>query len=292
MSGAAAADDHSSLAEDSEYDDSEMKEDSGLVETNEVSEVNEAPVDVNAPPGLADGGGAAASSGDGGGAAASSGEGGAAAASSGEGGAAAATRAVYTGGRLVLMPYLEREDVGTYGIYVGNWSGRRKLQIVNDHLGADLIARNAAQVLIAQEVDPMFIAALRDPERSREAKSAPHPVAGEDTPTVVGDGQGRNYNERFVNLTPWHVAVGTEGTSSEASTLIVAARSSVAKSSTVVEWRKLFHCMYQKKGKKHLAYSRILCAQVEWRSPVHGYRATQFLNLHFHNLVAKKELRP
>ena len=142
--------------------------------------------------------------------------------------------------------------------------------------------------MIAQEVDPAFIKALRDPSSSREAKSAPHHVMGQETPTVVGSGQGRNYNERPANLKPWHVAEADEGPGSEASTLIVAARSSLALSSTMVEWHKLFHCQYKKKGKLAMAYSRVLCAQINWRKPMHGQTSVQFLNVHFHNLPAKK----
>ena len=140
--------------------------------------------------------------------------------------------------------------------------------------------------MIAQEVDEQFIKALRDPESSKEAKSAPHVVKGQDTPTVVGEGKGRNYNERPRNLNQWHVIH-----ESGVSTLIVAARSPLAKSSTVVEWQKMFHCTYKKGGKEHNCYSRILVAQVEWAAPMWGLKNVQILNLHFHNMVAKK-VRP
>ena len=74
-------------------------------------------------------------------------------------GSGAGSSGVFSGGREVLMPYLARDDVGSFGIYVGNWSGRRKKQVVNDHIAADLIARNAAQIMIAQEVGPKFVEA-------------------------------------------------------------------------------------------------------------------------------------
>ena len=263
----AGADVASSLDEDSEYErcspSRELIPDSGHCETQEVSEVNVAPLDVSAPP-VTDtrGCGEASSSG------------------------------VWCRGRLVQHPYLQRDDVGSYGVYVGNWSGRRKLAVINDHIAADLIARNPAQILIAQEVDQQFIKALRDPESSKEAKSAPHVVKGQDTPTVVGEGKGRNYNERPRNLNQWHVATGTEGDGSEASTLIVAARSPLAISCTRVEWQKKFHCTYKKGGKEHNCYSRILVAQVEWAAPLWGLKNVQILNLHFHHLVAKKVRQP
>ena len=250
----------SSLDEDSEYERrEEMVPDSGHCETQEVREVQVAPLDVAAPP-VTDthGCGGASSSG------------------------------VWCRGRLVQNPYLLREDVGSYGVYVGNWSGRRKLAVINDHIAADLIARNPAQILIAQEVDQQFIKALRDPESSKEAKSAPHWVEGQDTPTVVGDGKGRNYAERPQNLKQWHVAVGSEGDGSEASTLIVAARSPLAKSSTVVEWQKMFHTRYRHGGTERKSYSRILVAQVEWAAPMWGLKNVQILNLHCHHMLAKK----
>ena len=245
----------SSLDEDSEHEGrDELVPDSGHCETQEVREVRVAPLDTH-------GCGGASSSG------------------------------VWCRGRMVQSPHAQRDDVGCYGVYVGNWSGRRKLAVINDHIGADLIARNPAQILIAQEVDPRFIAALRDPGSSSEAQSAPHWVEGQDTPTVVGDGKGRNYAERPRNLKQWHVAEGSEGDGSEASTLIVAARSPLAKSSTVVEWQKMFHCRYKNRGREHKSYSRILVAQVEWAAPMWGLRNVQILNLHCHNMVAKK-VRP
>ena len=98
----AGADAASSLDEDSEFErcspSRELIPDSGHCETQEVSEVNVPPLDVSAPP-LTDtrGCGEASSSG------------------------------VWCRGRLVQHPYLQRDDVGSYGVYVGSWSGRRKL---------------------------------------------------------------------------------------------------------------------------------------------------------------------
>ena len=257
LRGAAMSLSASSLDEDSEYERRDGHEDSGHCETQEVREVNEAPLPVTDTHGC----GGAWSSG------------------------------VWCRGRMVQSPFLQRDDVGGYGVYIGNWSGKRRMAVINDHIAADLIARNPAQILIAQEVDQTFIKALRDPESSKEARSAPHPVAGEDTPTVVGDGKGRNYAERPQNLKQWHVAEGSEGDDSQATTLIVAARSPLAKSSTVVEWQKMFHDRYMKRRKTCLAYSRILVAQVEWQVPMWGLSNVQILNLHCHNMVAKKVIR-
>ena len=206
------------------------------------------------------------------------------------GGGGAASSGVYCHGREVVAPYLQRDDIGTFGVYVGNWSGRRKLTVINNHIAADLIVRNAAQVIVAQEVDDRFIAALLEPQLSREAMSAPHPVPEQPSPTVVGASGACDYADRPANLSPWCVASGAEGHGSESTTLIIAARSTVAKSSKVVEWNKMFHCMYTNKQRQSMAYSRLLIAQVEWIKPMHGRASHIFLNAHLHNLVAKQEL--
>ena len=205
----------------------------------------------------------------------------------GAGSSGAGSSGVFSGRREVISPYLSRDDVGSFGIYVGNWSGRRRRQVVNDHIAADLIARNAAQILIAQEVDPQFVAALLAPASSAEARSAPQPIASQTSPTSVGE--SRNYHERPVNLTPWTVAQhDAEGDESEAASLLIAARSSVAESSTVVEWHKMYHNTYKRKGREHYCYSRMLTAQIAFRQRMHGRTHMQFMNVHFHHMVAKK----
>ena len=242
---------HRSAAEDSEYEPSDLRPDSGLVETQEIRIVNEPPIPIR--------GGGAASSG------------------------------VFCGAREVLAPYLQRDDVGSVGVYIGNWSGRRRKQVINDHIAADLIARNAAQIMMAQEVDQQFIQALLDPSSSAEAQSAPARIEGQSSPTIVGKGQGSTYAERPVNLAPWYVALhDAEGDESQASTLLIAARSTFAKSSTAVEWHKMYHNSYKRNGKSHLCYSRMLTAQIEFKKKVHGRSHLQFLNVHFHHMVAKK----
>ena len=246
-----ASEQASSLAEDSETEKNDLREDTGFVESNAFRVSQD--VDTH-------GGGATGSG-------------------------------VWSDGREVIAPYRSRGDIGHFGIYLGNWSGRRKLRVINDHIGADLIARNAAQVMMAQEVDQQFIEALRDPTSSPEAMSAPHVVVGQDTPTVVGFRQGRNYSERPVNLMPWFVIEGAEGEDSRATTLIIAARSTLAQSSTMVEWNKIFHTQYKRAGKFSKAYSRLLSAAIQWRRPMHGQDTTVFLNVHFHHMAAKKDLR-
>ena len=81
---------------------------------------------------------------------------------------------VTCGGRVVHQPYDRRDDMGFFGIYMGNLSGHRRLKLVNDHIAADLIARNPAQVLIAQEVDPHFIECLRETPRAAPRRCRRH----------------------------------------------------------------------------------------------------------------------
>ena len=84
----------------------------------------------------------------------------------------------------------------------------------------------------------------------------------------------------------------TEDTREEnpgAHALIVAARGSLAKSSTVVEKRILFHEVYKKpNGKLGKAFTRLLVAQVDWHAPMAGKSTLRVLNVHLHHLVAKQ----
>ena len=92
------------------------------------------------------------------------GSGGEAPAASAAAAASAAHEPVTTSmGRRVWVPNRERDDIGAYGLYVGNWSGRRKHETMNLHIKADLIARSPAQVLMACEVDEAFTQELQNP---------------------------------------------------------------------------------------------------------------------------------
>ena len=165
------------------------------------------------------------------------------------------------------------------------------MQVVNDHIAADICVRSPAQVLMAQEVDERFIETLRNPAGSDEAWSWPHPVNIQHTPMAVGSGDSADYEKRYTNMAPWHVVAGKEGDGSKASTLIIAARSSRAKSSTSVEWRKMYHREYKDEGNIKKGISRIVTAQVEWLRPMNGDAAEQFVNVHFHHSVAKQDFQ-
>ena len=238
----------SSIDEDPTHVVSELQPDSGVYETDAIQVVNPAPIDTHD---------------------------------------CGVKKKVVRGadGRIVKEPYLDRDDIGSYGVYVGNWSGRRKLQVVNNHIAADLIARNPAQVLLAQEVDRTFIDHLLDPRSSSEVRSRPMKVGGRDSPAAAGN----YYEDRETNMHPWVVAVAPEDNGTNSAALIVAARTTRAKASTVVELNRMFHREYKRKGKTHLTYSRLLVAQVEWKRPMHGQQAVQFLNVHFHHMAAKKD---
>ena len=147
---------------------------------------------------------------------------------------------VRCGKREVVAPHEQRNDVGTYGIYVGNWGG--KLQRTNEwmgnHIARDVIACNPAGVLMASQVDHDFICSLRTPWMCPRACPEPVPMA--------------RWEERETDPREWHVAT-TEDTREEnpgAHTLIVAARGSLAKSSTVVEKKIVEHRVCKKHNGK------------------------------------------
>ena len=113
---------------------------------------------------------------------------------------------IHGGGAEVGRRYRDRNDIGNFGVYLGNWGGHKTLEEVRDHILTDLISRGPASVIMACEVDEAFIAALRDPASEPAATWVPHAVPGELTPAVAGSGQGTNYADRNVNMAPWWVA--------------------------------------------------------------------------------------
>ena len=71
--------------------------------------------------------------------------------------------------------------------------------------------------------------------------------------------------------------------------VIVAARASLAESSTVADGRRIPHNPYKEKGKWVEPKSRVLVAQPKWRHKMHGQDATQFAMVHFHRKPAKRD---
>jgi hypothetical protein len=102
-----------------------------------------------------------------------------------------------SGGRRVAKPLNSRTDIGSYGLYQGNWSGRRRYLNVRQHIMHDLILRNPAQVLCAQEVDLEFFQALHSPWDYIEEKSP-------DMTSAVAEARAANWGS-------WLVIRGTEG---------------------------------------------------------------------------------
>ena len=141
-------------------------------------------------------------------------------------------------------PYKERQDVGSWGVYVANWGGRRKEQALNNHIASDLVARSPAQIVLAQEVDPQFIRTLEDPRASAEAMAQPCSTAQASSSAAAG--KGKLFEERAQDLTAWHVAAGNEGQGSDSKGLIIAAREGRCTASTIVEENKMFHREYRK----------------------------------------------
>ena len=78
--------------------------------------------------------------------------------------------------RFVHTPHGSRDDIGSFGVYQGNWGGRRKSVSLRNHIIDDIVVKNPAHILCAQEEDKEFIRALKDPA-SRYKKAA---VDGED----------------------------------------------------------------------------------------------------------------
>ena len=93
---------------------------------------------------------------------------------------------------------------------------------------------------------------------------------------------------RSPDWAPWVVAF-LNPPDEHSNAAIVAARKSRAQASAVVERNNMPHREYRRCDNIHLAYSRLLCAQVVWHRPMHGHEATQFVNVHTHHCVAKKD---
>ena len=65
--------------------------------------------------------------------------------------------------RVIHTPRGSREDIGSFGVYQGNWGGRRKEVSLRNHIVEDIVLKCPAHILCAQEVDQEFIRVLQDP---------------------------------------------------------------------------------------------------------------------------------
>ena len=182
------------------------------------------------------------------------------------------------GGRIVKRPYLRRKDIGSFGLYAGNWGGRSRMDLVNTHLYHDLVLRNPAQVLVAQEVDEDFARLLEDPTSQRFGPVPPSSALA----------------ERDASGDHWLVLRGDEGPGSEGKSLLIAGRKSLCKELRLRRWEKRFDGKYRARGgsngkRESKAYTRFMVADVVWRKRMYGRWSTCIANVHLHHKTAKKD---
>jgi len=182
------------------------------------------------------------------------------------------------GGRIVKRPYRRRNDIGSFGLYAGNWGGRSRMDLVNTHLYHDLVLRNPAQVLVAQEVDDDFAALLKDPKSRRFAPLPPSSALA----------------ERDASSDPWMVLRGDEGPGSDGKSLLIAGRKSLCKELQLRRWEKRFDAKYRARGgsngkRESKAYTRLMVANVIWNQRMYGRWSTCIANVHLHHKTAKKD---
>ena len=188
-----------------------------------------------------------------------------------------------SGGRRVAVPQNSRTDIGSFGFYQGNWSGRRRAHHLRQHIMQDLILRNPAQVLCAQEVDLEFVEALANPWEYVQYDRRPQITS------AVAEAREANWGE-------WLVIRGTEGDESEPTgwtqsrSCIIAVRTSRARELRQLEWHKQFNGFYKTgKGNKNRAYSRILCGEITWWRPVKNTMYYRPISAHLHSKVARRD---
>jgi hypothetical protein len=183
------------------------------------------------------------------------------------------------GGRIVKQPYRRRPDIGSFGLYAGNWGGRSRMDLVNTHLYHDLVLRNPAQVLVAQEVDEAFAALLKDPKSKRFGPLPPSSALA----------------ERDAISDHWMVLRGDEGTGSDGKSLLIAARKSLCKELQLKRWEKRFDARYRARSgnsankRESKAYTRLMVANVVWNQRMYGRWSTCIANVHLHHKTAKKD---
>ena len=210
----------------------------------------------------------------------------------------------------------EEEDTvetGEYGIYVGNWGGRRRLPAVRHHLVWDVIIKSPASVLMAQEADPEFAAALDDPAawmvkyRSQQAHQAPPALAGRaDNPTpwlVVRGDEGEAIHCPAPTLIGQSSSPAVAGGSdpyrpnyvqgwstnlSNSKSCLTAVRTTMARHLGILQWTKHFDGVYRKDGKERRAYTRLLVCEILWHRPQGGHSRCVVMNVHWHYKTARK----
>ena len=181
------------------------------------------------------------------------------------------------GGRVVKAPYIQRRDIGSFGLYAGNWGGPSRAALITEHLYHDIILRNPAQVLVAQEVDDAFAELLKNPTSQRRAPIPPASALA----------------ERNAITDEWLVLRGDEGTGSQGKSLLMAARKSLCRTLTLRHWEKRFDGVFKRrqngKNVESKAYTRLMIADIQWNKKMYGRTVTSIANVHFHHKTAKKD---
>ena len=181
------------------------------------------------------------------------------------------------GGRVVKAPYVQRRDIGSFGLYAGNWGGPSRANLITQHLYHDIILRNPAQVLVAQEVDDAFAELLKNPRSQRQAPIPPASALA----------------ERNAITDAWLVLRGDEGPGSQGKSLLVAARKSLCRTLTLRHWEKRFDGVFKRrqngKNVESKAYTRLMIADIQWNKKMYGRTVTSIANVHFHHKTAKKD---
>lgn len=164
--------------------------------------------------------------------------------------------------RQVHEEFRNRDDVGTFGVYQGNWGGNRQNARLHNHVRTDVALNAPTHIVTAQEVDPDFARSMR---------------------TAKEEGS---------NQLMWHLAVLEED---EHKTCMIAARRSWAESVLVLERHVTNDGEYGTRGRgakkdkrKSTARSRVLVAEIVLICPAFGRKTVKVATCHVHHMTAKK----
>ena len=130
-----------------------------------------------------------------------------------------------SGDRTVQRPHQYRQDTGTFGIYVGNWGGKRSNDDLQAAVEADLLA-SPGQVIMAQECQAGLLSVLETGQP--KALSAVAECDEEDGPdvSVVTD----------VKPGTWRYVYGDE---SAENSLLIAGKTSTFANVELLLWEKI-----------------------------------------------------
>ena len=164
------------------------------------------------------------------------------------------------GGRIVKWPYRRRKDIGSFGLYAGNWGVRCRI---------DLVRRHPAQVLVAEEVDEDFARLLQDPTSQRLGPVPPSSALA----------------EREASGHHWMVLRGDEGPTSDGKSLRIAAKKSLCRELTLRRWEKRLDGKCRARGgsaaKRGIKpYTGLMVPAVIWNKRVYERWTACIANVH------------